>query len=57
VLFPDLEITYTAEGGIYGAVEQGRELTYTLTLRNRSENDHEGIVVQIPAPENPPSKK
>jgi len=52
VLFPDLTITYTCEEGIFGAVEQGSELTYTLTLHNRSDVDHEDVLVQIPAPEN-----
>jgi hypothetical protein len=33
-------------------VEQGKEYTYTLTLKNTSEGNHEGILVQLPVPQN-----
>ena len=52
VLFPGLDITYRTDVGAYGAVNRDGTVTYTLTLENNSEQDHEGILIQIPAPEN-----
>ena len=52
VLFPGLVITSQVEGGIFNAVDKGETLTYTLTMENKSEQDHEGILVQIPIPAN-----
>ena len=52
LLFPGLDIYYEVEGGIYGSVVKGEELTYTLKITNRSEKEHTGILVQLPVPEN-----
>ena len=52
VLFPGLVITNQVEGGIFSAVTKGENLTYTLTMENKSEQDHKGILVQIPVPAN-----
>ena len=52
LLFPGLEIYHEVEGGIYGSVVQGEELTYTLTIKNNSKQNHKGIKVQLPVPEN-----
>ena len=52
VLFPGLDISYEAENGIFGGVAQGKEYTYTLTLKNTSDVNHEGILVQLPVPAN-----
>ena len=51
LLYPGLDIWYEVEGGVYGSVVQGEELTYTLTLKNNSETDHKGIEVQLPTAE------
>jgi hypothetical protein len=40
------------EGGIFSAVTKGENLTYTLTLENKSEQEHKGLLVQIPVPTN-----
>ena len=52
LLFPGLEIYYEVEGGIYGSTVKGSELTYTLTIQNNSDQNHKGIQVQMPVPEN-----
>ena len=52
LLYPGMNIFYTVEGGIYGAVNKGGELTYTLEIQNTSQQDYEGLLVQIPAPKN-----
>jgi hypothetical protein len=52
VLFPGLVITNQVEGGIFNAVTKGDELTYTLTLENKSQQEHKGLLVQIPVPTN-----
>jgi hypothetical protein len=52
LLFPGLDIYYTADTRFYGAVTKGDEVTYTLRMKNNSKQDHEGLLVQIPVPEN-----
>ena len=52
ILYPGLEIYHEADGGIYGSVAQGEELTYTVRIKNNSEQDHKGILVQMPVPQN-----
>ena len=50
LLYPGLEITFTTGEGHYGAAAKGSQLTYTLTVKNHSQQNHEGILIQIPVP-------
>lgn len=52
ILFPGLVIFFEAEDGVFGCAKKGGEYTYTLKIQNRSEKNHEGILVQLPVPEN-----
>ena len=50
--YDGLTVYYTADCGFYGAVEKGTEVTYKLTIQNKSEQDYRGLKVQIPNYEN-----
>ena len=52
LLFPKMDISYTVDAGVYGSVIKGNELTYTLNIKNNSQQDHKGIEVNFPVPKN-----
>lgn len=52
LLFPSLVIERTADTRFHGSVLQGGELTYTITVSNKSREDHTGIPLFDVVPEN-----